>query len=58
MIDIGDPPKNGTLEGFVDCKIKYGHPGVLKFDLRVKKQVVVAFNADGLLQHASWNDAA
>jgi hypothetical protein len=55
---IGDPPKNGTLEGFVDCKIKYGHPGVLKFDLRVKKQVVVAFNADGLLQHASWNDAA
>lgn len=58
IIDIGVPPKSGTIEGFAEFKVKYGRPGALKYELSVKKQVVVSFNADGLFEHGSWNDAA
>jgi hypothetical protein len=58
VIDIGEPPRPGAIEGFAEFKIKYGHPGALKYDLPIKKQVVVAFNAEGLFERASWNDAA
>jgi len=57
VIDIGEPPRPGTVEGFAEFKIKYGHPGAARYDLSIKKQVVVSFNADGLFDHSSWNDA-
>jgi hypothetical protein len=58
VIDIGPPPKPGTLEGFIECKVRYGKPGNLKYEIPIKKQVVLAFNNDGLLERGYWNDAA
>jgi hypothetical protein len=58
VIDIGEPLKPGTLEGFIECKVKYGRTGDLRYDLNIKKQVLLSFNDDGLLGPCSWNDAA
>jgi|SRR5215472_6829090 len=58
IIDIGPPPKPGTIEGFVECKVSYGRVGDRRCDLAVKKQVILSFNEDGLLGPCSWNDAA
>lgn len=58
VIDIGVPPSPGTLEGFIECTVKYGKPGNLKYQIPIKKQVVLAFNNDGLLERGYWNDAA
>jgi hypothetical protein len=58
VIDIGNPPRSSTIEGFAEFQIKYGHPGTLKYDLAIRKQVVVAFNAQGLFESASWQNAA
>ena len=58
VIDIGQPPQSSTLQGFAEFDLKYGHPGSLKNDLVIKKQVILAFNAQGLFEHASWQDAA
>ncbi|MEI7611041.1 MAG: hypothetical protein WCJ64_26965 [Rhodospirillaceae bacterium] len=57
-IRIDDIPKPGTIEGFIEYKINYGRKGALRYCLAGKKQVVVAFNDDGLLSHYSWNDAS
>jgi len=58
VIDIGQPPVSSTLEAFAEFRITYGRPGRLKYELPIKKQVVLAFNAEGLFEHASWQDAA
>jgi hypothetical protein len=57
-IEIASPPNPGTIEGFVECRIKYGRVGDAKLDLAIRKQVVLSFNEDGLLGPCSWNDAA
>jgi hypothetical protein len=56
-IDIGESPKPGTLEGFAEFTIDYGRPGALNHELVVRKQVVIAFNEQGILTHGVWNDA-
>ena len=58
MIDIGTPPRPGTIEGFIECKVKYGRVGNPQYDLMARKQVILSFNEDGLLGPCSWNDAA
>ena len=50
-------PNPGALEGFLEMSFKYGRPGNLKYELIVKKQVVVAFNEEGLYTGGAWNDA-
>jgi hypothetical protein len=57
VIDIGTPPKQGSLEGFVEFRFKYGRVGALKHDLIVKKQVLLAFNGAGQFERGSWHDA-
>jgi hypothetical protein len=58
MIDFGDPPKPGTIEGFLEIIIDYGHPGSLNHELVVKKRVLVAFNDEGKFMQIAWNDIA
>lgn len=59
VIDIGAPPRPGTLEGFAEFRLTYGRVGSpSKYDLTIRKQAVMVFNADGLLQGGSWQDAA
>lgn len=57
VIQIDNPPKNGTLEGFIEFAIAYGRPGKLKYDLTQEKQVIVAFDGDGTLARGSWQEA-
>jgi len=57
LIDIEKPPSPGTIEGLIECKIKYGHVGNLKYDLTLKKSVVMSFDKDGLPGPGAWNDA-
>ncbi|MGI0016395.1 MAG: hypothetical protein ACREBU_23490 [Nitrososphaera sp.] len=52
-----DPPKPGTIEGHQDFTVRYGRFGELKHSFSGKKQVVAAYNTEGLLTHGSWNDA-
>jgi hypothetical protein len=56
-IDIGTPPSPGTVEGFLEMSFKYGQPGKLKYDLAIKKQVVITFNDDGVFAGGTWHDA-
>ena len=57
-IELDNPPHPGTVEGFIEFRIKYGLPGSsLEYSLSGKKQVVAVFNDDGLLTQGSWNDA-
>jgi hypothetical protein len=58
IIDVGTPPRPGTIEGFIECMIRYGRAGDPQYDLIVRKQVILSFNTDGLLGSCSWNDAA
>ena len=57
VIQITDPPRPGTIEGYIEFEIEYGRPGSLKYNLIGKKQVVASFNDDGLFTHSAWNDA-
>jgi hypothetical protein len=57
IIDI-TPPSPGTIEGLIECKLKYGRVGRRQYDLLVRKQVVLSFNEDGLPGPSSWNDTA
>jgi hypothetical protein len=57
IIDFGDPPKPGTLEGFVEMEIRYGRPGRLRHTLIIKKHVVIVFNDDGLYANSRAQDA-
>jgi hypothetical protein len=58
IINITAPPRSSTLEGFAEFNIEYGRLGMMTHDLCIKKQVILAFNSEGLLEHASWGDAA
>jgi hypothetical protein len=58
IIDFGDPPKPGTIEGFLEIIIDYGYPGSLNHELVVKKRVLAAFNDEGRFTHLAWNDIA
>lgn len=50
-IQIQNPPKPGTMEGFIEYEINYGRVGSLTCHLSGKKQVVAAFNEDGIFFH-------
>ena len=57
-IELADPPRPGTIEGSIEFRVNYGLPGAsLKYSLSGKKQVVAAFNDDGLLTQGSWAEA-
>ena len=57
-IEIADPPRPGAIEGAIEFRVKYGLPGSsLKYSIPGKKQVVAAFNDDGLLIQGTWSDA-
>jgi hypothetical protein len=56
-IDIGEPPKGGTLDGSIEVKLVYGPKGErLKHSLHIKKGVVVAFGATGTIAHFTSHD--
>jgi hypothetical protein len=58
IIKIDNPPKSGTVEGCIDFSINYGRSaGAQRHSFSAKKQIVVFFNQDGLLEHGVWNDA-
>jgi hypothetical protein len=57
IIQVDNAPKGGTLEGFLEYSVKYGRPGNLKYEMAQKKQTTAAFDADGNLTGASWQEA-
>jgi hypothetical protein len=58
FIDIGTPPCPGSLEGLIEFDVKYGPVGTLRHELKIRKQVILAFNETGSLISANWQDAA
>jgi hypothetical protein len=58
LIDFGQPPAPGTVDGFLDFKIMYGRPGMLKNELEIKKEVIVAFDPSGTPAIGAVSDAA
>lgn len=58
MIDFGTPPAPGTVDVLLDLKILYGRPGLLKHELEIKKEVIVAFDRTGTPTIGTVSDAA
>ncbi len=56
-IEVPNPPKDGSLDGYVEFEILYGRSGRLKYRLSGKKRIVIPFNSEGLLLPGSWSDA-
>lgn len=57
-IKIDKIPESGLVEGYIDFKISYGKSkNSLKNNLSAKKQLVVHFSQEGILQGGIWNDA-
>ena len=57
IIQVDNPPKGGTIEGFIDASIIYGSPGNLKHELTLKKNANISFDTNGLLIGGSWHEA-
>ncbi len=58
VIQINGISESKAIEGHIDFSVKYGRKGkALKNDFSTKKQIVVVFNENGLLETGSWNDA-
>lgn len=56
-IDAGDIPESGAIEGYIEFTINYGKAKKsLNKKFSAKKQLVVNFNKDGVLQSGAWND--
>jgi hypothetical protein len=56
-INVATPPAPGTIEGFVEFKIRYGRTGNPSHGLVTRKNVVVAFNEAGSLLGGSATEA-
>ncbi|MCL5273010.1 MAG: hypothetical protein M1486_06910 [Gammaproteobacteria bacterium] len=39
-----DRPESGTIAGLINFEVKYGKPGVLKYTLAGKKQIILSFS--------------
>lgn len=57
-IDISNAPRNGTVEGFLEFKLRYGRGDAMKYQIASKKQVICQFNAEGTFTGAAVNDAS
>ena len=59
FIDVGVMPRPGAIDGLLEFKLRYGPARApKKYDLRLKKQVSLAFDANGTLLPGTWHDAA
>lgn len=56
-IKVDNPPKPGTIEGHMEYKLVYGRSGRLRYKLSGKKQIIIAFNEQGLPGDATWHEA-
>lgn len=57
VITVSDPPKGGSIEGFLEFDAEYGRPGNLMCPFHGKKQVIVGFNDEGIFSGGNWHEA-
>jgi len=55
-IKIENPPINGTLDGFLSYKIRYGRLKDLRHTFSQKKKITITFNEKGLLAGGVFAD--